>query len=105
MNFTHILGFKEENFAVGSLTGELRLYSKIGENAKNLLPSYLGDKIIDMDQTRDGNFILLTFKNYLILFQTFQRGRSGFDYTFQKGEKMNPKILKINPKLMYQLNI
>jgi len=49
MNFTHILGFKEENFAVGSLTGELRLYSKIGENAKNLLPSYLGDKIIDMD--------------------------------------------------------
>ena len=49
MLFSHILGFKGENFAIGSQTGDLRLYNKIGDKAKNHLPSFMGDKILDMD--------------------------------------------------------
>lgn len=49
LQFTKIIGSNFDRVAVGSQMGELRLYNKVNDNAKNLLPSYLGDSIIDMD--------------------------------------------------------
>ena len=105
MQFNSILSTKGENFAVGSKNGNLRMYGKLGETARNLLPSFQGDKIISMDSTKDGKFILLTFKNYLIMFPTFQNSKSAFDYTFRVDDKPKPKILKISPKLLGRLGI
>jgi VID27 C-terminal WD40-like domain len=48
--------------AVGSSKGEIRLFDRLGINAKTLLPG-LGDPIIGMDTTDNGKFILATCKN------------------------------------------
>lgn len=105
MQFNSILSTKGDNFAIGSKNGNLRMYGKLGENAKNLLPSFKGDKIISMDSTKDGKFILLTFKTYLIMFPTFQNGKSAFEFNFKIGDKPKPRILKISPKLLRSLGI
>jgi hypothetical protein len=41
------------DIAVGSLKGEIRLYNKLGKDAKTLLPG-LGDPIFGMDSTENG---------------------------------------------------
>lgn len=48
--------------AVGSSKGEIRLFDRLGINAKTLLPG-LGDPIIGMDTTDKGKYILATCKN------------------------------------------
>lgn len=70
--FSNILGIGKNKFVVGSKTGDLRFYDGVGPNAKNLIPSFLGDAIQGIDCTKDGKFILLTFKSYLVLLDTCQ---------------------------------
>ena len=57
------------NYAVGSETGEIRLYNKIGSNA-NCKYSSFGDKVLHLDSTKDGKWLLATFSQFLILLPT-----------------------------------
>jgi hypothetical protein len=54
------------DIAVGSLKGEIRLYNKLGKDAKTLLPG-LGDPITGMDSTENGkvSYFNLVYPSYL----------------------------------------
>jgi VID27 C-terminal WD40-like domain len=70
--------------AIGSLNGQIRLFTKVGQNAKNLIPG-LGDPIKGIDVTLDGRWVVATCNRYLILLPTTVKE---CDKTyFEKGEK------------------
>ncbi|TBU08253.1 vacuolar import and degradation protein 27 [Hamiltosporidium magnivora] len=77
---------------VGSEKGDVRLYDKIEKRAKSLLPG-LGDKIVGVDVTRNGKFIICTCKSYLLLICL----ESG-DYSKSIKEKPIPKRLGLKPE-------
>jgi len=54
------------HLAVGSETGEIRLYCEVGQRRKNLLPG-LGAPIRAMDVTEDGKWVLATCDTFLLL--------------------------------------
>lgn len=85
--------------AVGSEKGEIRMFDKIGINAKTMLPGF-GDPIIGVDVTEKGDWILATCKDYLLLVNTSLKG-SDKDTGFNKrmGEqKPIPIRLKLRPE-------
>jgi hypothetical protein len=57
------------NYALGSSSGEIRLYNKIGSNA-NCKYSSFGDKVLHLESTKDGKWLLATFAKFLILLPT-----------------------------------
>lgn len=66
------------HIAVGSDTGEIRLYSDVDKRAKTALPG-LGHGVTSVDVTEDGHWILATTDRYLILAETvLENGRTGF---------------------------
>jgi VID27 C-terminal WD40-like domain len=72
--------------AIGSLNGQIRLFTKVGQNAKNLIPG-LGDPIKGIDVSLDGKWVVATCNRYLILLPTTVKG---FDKTyFEKTEKLD----------------
>ena len=90
---------------VGSAKGDLRLFDKLGKNAKTALPA-LGDPIIGVDVSADGRWILATCKTYLLLIDTMipetsaskYAGQSGFDRSFPAAEKPTPRRLTLKPE-------
>ena len=90
--------------AVGSSNGEIRLYKKVGQNAKTLLPGFGGiynlniiDPILSLDITSDGKWILATCPTYLVLKPTqFKGEKNGFISSMGK-DKPRPKSLKLKP--------
>ena len=56
-------------YAVASTNGEIRLYDKIGKNSNCKYPA-LGDPVLHLDSTKDGKWLLATFKTYLLLLPT-----------------------------------
>jgi hypothetical protein len=65
-------------FAIGSETGEIRLYKQVGQNAKTLLPG-LGEPIKSIDVSLDGEWVLATCKSYLLIIPTtLSNGKTGF---------------------------
>lgn len=97
VDFNKIHCGSDETFAVGSHKGDIRMYNKLGSNAKNLIPSLLGDPIQYLDVSSTGDFILATCSKYLLLLPTFQKGQSGFTKTFLKSEKPQPRVLRLAP--------
>merc|ERR1712032_848209 len=87
-------------YAVGSESGEIRLYNKVGGNAKNLLPSLFGNNIVSLDSTKNGDFLLAATRSFIMLIPTLQNGKNGFDFTFRKSAKPQPIILKVSPRAM-----
>jgi hypothetical protein len=88
--------------AVASAKGDVRLYDRLGINAKTHIPA-LGDKIIGIDVSADGAWILATCKTYLLLIDaTIKEGRNagniGFLKSFGKDSKPRPKRLQISPE-------
>lgn len=51
------------------MNGDIRLYDKIGKNANCKYPAF-GDPVLHLDTTRDGKWLLATFKTYLLLLPT-----------------------------------
>lgn len=98
--FATMTGAKDGTFAVGSRDGAIRLYNKCAGNAKNVLPSLLGEAILHLDSSKDGMFLLATCRSHIMLIPTLQDGKSGFDTTFRKDNKPKPIILKVNPKAL-----
>jgi hypothetical protein len=72
--------------AVGSETGEIRLFNDISKRSKTLLAG-LGHPIIHMDVTEDGTWLLATTKHYLLLISTVNdvNQRSGFNVSLSSG--------------------
>ncbi|AOA62352.1 Vacuolar import and degradation protein 27 [Komagataella phaffii CBS 7435] len=98
--FTALATTENGYVAVGSATGEIRLYNRVGINAKTQLPG-LGEPIIGIDLSNDGRWILATCKTYLLLVDTKVKGdNSGSYYTksYGKDNKPHPKILQLAPE-------
>ena len=56
-------------FATGSQQGEVRFYKSIGKNANNKFTSE-GGPVLSLDTTKDGMWVLATFKRFLRLIPT-----------------------------------
>lgn len=84
--------------AVASEQGDIRLFDQIGKNAKTHLPG-LGDKIIGIDVTEDGFFVLATTAKYLLIIDTRVKGqeKGGFEKSMGKN-KPPPRKLVIKPQ-------
>lgn len=90
--FSHVGTTFAGGLAIGSLSGEIRLYSKVGQNAKTLLPG-LGDPIRSVDMSVDGNWIVATTQTYLLVIPTkCENGKTGFEHRMGQ-EKPMPKKL------------
>lgn len=82
--------------AVASENGDIRLYDQIGKNAKTHLPG-LGDQVIGIDVSEDGNYVLATTAKYLLVIDTRVKGeaKGGFQKSMGKN-KPAPRKLVIN---------
>jgi hypothetical protein len=87
--------------AVASEKGDIRLFDRLGIQAKTLIPA-LGDPIIGMDVSADGRWVLATTRTYLLLIDALQKGgkndgKLGFDKAFAKDDKPVPRRLALTP--------
>ena len=90
--------------AIGSKDGKIRLYKECGKDARTLLPG-LGDPIVAIEASMDGQWVLATTKTYLLVIPTLcSNGKTGFDHRMGK-EKPNPKKLSITAKDMAKFGI
>ncbi|KAL6710433.1 Vacuolar import and degradation protein 27 [Coniothyrium glycines] len=89
------------HIAVASEKGDIRLFDRLGINAKTLIPA-LGDPIIGMDVSADGRWVLATARTYLLLIDALQKGgkndgKLGFEKSFAKDDKPQPRRLALTP--------
>lgn len=107
-NYKTKVGFKEISttnngyIAVASDNGEIRLYDQLGKNAKTALPA-LGDKIIGLDVSSDGRYVLATCPTYLLLIDTKIKdgkysNQLGFVRSFPADSKPKPIRLQLKPE-------
>lgn len=94
------------HIAVASDKGDVRLFDRIGVNAKTLIPA-LGEAIIGLDVTADGHYLLATCKTYLLLIDCMQKdgkneGKLGFEKPFAKDSKPQPRRLAMKPEHVAQ---
>eukprot|EP01083_Nonionella_stella_P085469 237035_1 len=92
--------------AIGSKTGEIRMYTNVGKRAKTLLPG-LGDPITYVDVTSDGSWILCTTDQYLLCIPTVMPDgsqKSGFNVRMGK-QKPVPLKLQLSPRDILRYNI
>ncbi|CCU75746.1 VID27 family protein, partial [Blumeria hordei DH14] len=87
--------------AVASNKGDIRMFDRLGINAKTHIPA-LGEPIIGLDVSADGRWILATCRTYLLLIDALQKqgpneGRLGFEKSFSKGNKPQPRRLGLTP--------
>lgn len=95
--------------AVASNKGDIRLFDRLGINAKTHLPA-LGEGIYGLDVSKDGRWILATCKTYLLLIDALQHegkneGQLGFKKAFAKDSKPRPRRLTLNPQHVAQMQI
>ncbi|WUR03000.1 vacuolar import and degradation protein 27 (VID27) [Vairimorpha necatrix] len=84
--------------AVASKNGDLRLYDKLDKRAKSLLPGF-GDEVKHVDVTTNGQNIICTCKNYLLLYVV------DGNYKNQVGkDKPVPKKLTLRPEHLAYIN-
>ncbi|KAF8424148.1 VID27 cytoplasmic protein-domain-containing protein [Tirmania nivea] len=93
--------------AVASNKGDIRLFDRLGINAKTHIPA-LGEAIIGLDVSADGKWILGTCKTYLLLIDAEQKegknvGKLGFERSFGKDSKPRPRRLALNPSHVAQM--
>jgi hypothetical protein len=92
--------------AVASNKGDVRLFDRLGVNAKTHIPA-LGEPIIGLDTSADGRWVLATCKTYLLLIDTLQKdgkneGKLGFEKSFAKDSKPQPRRLGLSPSHVAQ---
>ncbi|KAK3627766.1 Vacuolar import and degradation protein 27 [Elasticomyces elasticus] len=92
--------------AVASNKGDIRMFDRLGINAKTALPA-LGDPIIGIDVAADGRWLLATTRTYLLLIDTLQHegknaGKLGFERAFAKDSKPQPRRLALTPSHVAQ---
>lgn len=92
--------------AVASNKGDIRMFDRLGINAKTALPA-LGDPIIGLDASADGRWLLATTRTYLLLIDNLQTegknaGKLGFEKAFPKDSKPQPRRLGLTPSHVAQ---
>jgi len=91
--------------AVGSENGDIRLFSDVAKRAKTLFPGF-GHGIVGLDCTADGQWLLATTDQYLLLINTSSSdGRTGFDVSLSNKTKSAPIKLQIKPDDMARYHI
>lgn len=85
--------------AIASNKGDIRLFDRIGINAKTQIPQ-LGEPIVGLDVSADGRWILATCNTYLLLVDATitegkNEGRLGFEKGFGKDSKPRPRRLQL----------
>lgn len=94
------------HIAVASNKGDVRLFDRLGVNAKTHIPA-LGESIIGLDVSADGRWLLATCRTYLLLIDTLQKsgkneGKLGFERSFAKDSKPQPRRLGLTPSHVAQ---
>ncbi|KAF7714846.1 Vid27 family protein [Penicillium ucsense] len=87
--------------AVASNKGDIRMFDRLGINAKTHIPA-LGEPIIGLDVSADGRWVLATCRTYLLLIDSLQKegkneGKLGFEKSFAKDAKPQPRRLGLQP--------
>ncbi|PNS21709.1 hypothetical protein CAC42_1563 [Sphaceloma murrayae] len=99
--FTAAATTEKGYIAVASSKGDIRMFDRLGINAKTHIPA-LGDPIIGLDTSADGRWVLATTKTYLLLIDALQQdgknaGKLGFEKAFAKDSKPQPRRLGLTP--------
>lgn len=94
------------HIAIASNKGDVRLFDRIGVNAKTMIPA-LGEAIIGLDVSADGHWLLATCRTYLLLIDCMQKegkneGKLGFEKSFAKDSKPTPRRLAMKPEHVAQ---
>jgi hypothetical protein len=94
------------HIVVASNKGDIRLFDRLGIQAKTVLPA-LGDPIIGTDVSADGRWVLATTRTYLLLIDVLQtsgknEGKLGFEKAFPKDSKPQPRRLALTPSHVAQ---
>ncbi|MCJ1291539.1 hypothetical protein MMC34_003084 [Xylographa carneopallida] len=92
--------------AVASNKGDIRMFDRLGINAKTHIPA-LGEPIIGLDVSADGRWVLATCRTYLLLIDALQKegkneGKLGFEKSFAKDSKPRPRRLGLQPSHVAQ---
>jgi hypothetical protein len=100
-HFSALATTEEGKVAVGSETGDIRLFNDISKVAKTHLPG-LGDAIFALDATRDGAWVLATTAEYLVLIPTEapDGGKGGFDKSLGDNKPLPHKLSILPPDLV-----
>ncbi|KAL2110334.1 hypothetical protein VUR80DRAFT_1339 [Thermomyces stellatus] len=105
-DFSAIATTEKGQIAVASNKGDIRLFDRLGINAKTHIPA-LGEPIIGLDVSADGRWVLGTCKTYLLLIDALQKsgkneGKLGFDKPFAADSKPQPRRLALTPEHVAQ---
>ncbi|KAF2759980.1 vacuolar import and degradation protein [Pseudovirgaria hyperparasitica] len=106
VDFSAAATTKQGYVAAASNKGSIRLFDRLGIRAKTEIPA-LGDPIIGVDVSADGRWILATTRTYLLLIDAEQKsgkneGKLGFEKSFAKDSKPQPKRLALTPSHVAQ---
>ena len=82
------------------------MFDKLGMRAKTAIPA-LGEPIIGLDVSADGRWVLATCRTYLLLIDALQKegkneGKLGFERSFAKDSKPQPRRLGLSPSHVAQ---
>mmetsp|Transcript_21596 Transcript_21596/g.39494 ORF Transcript_21596/g.39494 Transcript_21596/m.39494 type:complete len:704 (-) Transcript_21596:29-2140(-) len=94
--FSSVGSSVQGGLAVGSMSGEIRLYKEAGSVAKNLFPG-LGEGITSIEVSPSGQWVLATTSNSLLLLPAGNDACSGFNERLGS-LKQSPKRLTLKPQ-------
>lgn len=105
-DFSSIATTEKGHIAVASNKGDIRLFDRLGINAKTHIPA-LGEPIIGLDVSADGHWVLATCRTYLLLIDALQKsgkneGKLGFEKSFAADSKPQPRRLALTPEHVAQ---
>ncbi|KAL5594311.1 hypothetical protein BROUX41_001253 [Berkeleyomyces rouxiae] len=105
-DFSALASTEKGYVAVASNKGDIRLFDRLGINAKTHIPA-LGEPIIGLDVSADGRWLLATCRTYLLLIDTLQKegkneGKLGFERSFAADKKPQPRRLALTPEHVAQ---
>ncbi|KAJ5220323.1 hypothetical protein N7468_009527 [Penicillium chermesinum] len=100
-DFSAVSTTEKGYIAVASNKGDIRMFDRLGINAKTHIPA-LGEPIIGLDVSADGRWVLATCRTYLLLIDALQKdgkneGKLGFEKSFAKDSKPQPRRLGLQP--------
>lgn len=105
-DFTATATTEKGYIAVASNKGDIRMFDRLGINAKTQIPA-LGEPIIGLDVSANGRWILATCRTCLLLIDALQKdgknkGKLGFEKSFAKDSKPQPRRLGLTPSHVAQ---
>ncbi|KAI1260263.1 VID27 cytoplasmic protein [Xylariaceae sp. FL1019] len=107
-DFSAVSTTEKGHIAVASNKGDIRLFDRLGINAKTHIPA-LGEPIIGLDVSADGRWVLATCRTYLLLIDALQKsgkneGKLGFEKPFAADSKPQPRRLALTPEHVAQFH-